>query len=93
MTRGDVARKIRWPAIIWTAGIVNVAAMLPQLLKILQTRNIEGLSLSMFVIYLLIQIAFSLEGYFKRNKMLMVCLGLSAVVSSIIIVLMLTLRG
>ena len=92
MKRDEVAKKIRWSFIIWLAGLVNVGAMLPQLVKIIQTKNIEGLALEMFVIYFLIQVAFSFEGYFKRNMMLMVCLGLSALVSVTIISLVLYLR-
>lgn len=92
MTREELAKKIRWSFIIWFAGLINVGAMLPQLVKIIQTKNTEGLALEMFVIYLLVQVAFSLEGYFTRNKMLMVCLGLSALVSATIISLVFYLR-
>lgn len=92
MTREKFAEMIRWPSIIWLAGFVNIGAMLPQLWNIIQTRNVEGLALEMFWLYLGIQVAFSLEGYFKRNRMLMVCLGLSAVVSAMIISLVLYIR-
>ena len=88
-----MAKTIRWEIIIWTAGLVNVGAMLPQLYQIVTTRNVAGLSLEMFVIYFFLQVAFSLQGFFRRDKMLMVCLGLSAVVSAIIICLVLYLRG
>ena len=93
MTREEVAKKIRWDVIIWTAGLVNVGAMLPQLYQIIKTRNVDGLALEMFVIYFVLQVAFSLQGFFRRDKMLMVCLGLSSVVSAIIISLVLYLRG
>lgn len=93
MTREKIAKKIRWDSIIWTAGLVNVGAMLPQLYQIAKTRSVAGLSLGMFVIYFFIQVAFSLQGFFRRDKMLMVCLGLSAVVSATIIGLVLFLRG
>ncbi len=92
MTRELIARKIRWPFIIWLAGMVNVVAMLPQFARIIRTRNIQGLSLEMFVLYFLVQVAFSLEGFFTKNRMLMVCMGLSAVVSGMIIVLVTYLR-
>lgn len=92
MTREQIAKKIRWDGIVWTAGLVNVGAMLPQLCQIVKTRNVEGLSLEMFVIYFFIQVAFSLQGFFRRDKMLMICLGLSAVVSAAIIGLVLFLR-
>jgi len=93
LTREEVAKRIRWERIIWTAGLANVGGMLPQLHQIVKTRNVEGLSLEMFVIYFFIQVAFSLQGFFRRDKMLIVCLGLSAVVSATIIVLVLYLRG
>ena len=91
-TREEVARKIRWDSIIWTAGLVNVGAMLPQLYQIVTTWNVESLSLGMFVTYFFIQVAFSLQGFFRRDKMLMVCLGLSAVVSATIIGFVVYLR-
>jgi len=93
LTREEVTKKIRWDIIIWTAGLVNVGAMLPQLYQIIKTRNVDGLALEMFVIYFVLQVVFSLQGFFQRDKMLMVCLGLSAVVSAIIIGLVLYLRG
>ena len=92
MTREDVARKVHWPFIIWLAGLVNVGAMIPQLIKIIQTKNTDGLAIEMFAIYFLIQVAFSIEGYFTRNRMLMVRLGLSAIVSASIIVLVIYIR-
>ena len=92
MTREKFAKKIHWDKVMWTAGLVNVVAMLPQLHQIVTTRNVAGLSLGMFVTYFLIQASFSLQGYFRRDKMLMVCLGLSAVVNATIISLMLYLK-
>lgn len=91
-TRDLIAKRIHWSSIIWLAGMVNVTAMLPQLVRIIRTRNIAGLSLAMFVLYFLVQVAFSLEGFFTKNRMLMVCMGLSAVVSGMIIVLVTYLR-
>ncbi len=53
MTRDLIAKRIHWSFIIWLAGLVNVTAMLPQLARIIRTRNIEGLSLAMFMLYFL----------------------------------------
>jgi len=85
MRREEFAKKIHWSFIFWIIGFVNVGAMFPQLWKIISTKNIEGLAIEMFLIYFLVQIVFSAEGYFKRNYTLFVCLGLSALVSAIII--------
>ena len=92
MTRDLIAKRIHWSLIIWLAGMVNVTAMLPQLVRIIRTRDVAALSLAMFVLYFLVQVAFSIEGFFKKNRMLMVCMGLSAVVSGMIIVLVTYLR-
>jgi uncharacterized protein with PQ loop repeat len=83
--REELARIIHWPFIIWLAGIINVGAMLPQLYKIWSTHSSKDVSEEMIWIYLVIQIAFSLQGYFRRDRMLMICLGLSAVVSAVTI--------
>jgi len=66
--------------------------MLPQLWQIISTHKTEGLSLGMFWIYFLIQIALSLQGYFRRDKMLMWCMGFSAFVSVTIITTVLYYR-
>jgi uncharacterized protein with PQ loop repeat len=92
VTRDLIAKRIHWSFIIWLAGMVNVTAMLPQLVRIIRTGNIEGLSLAMFVLYFLVQVAFSIEGFFKKNRMLLVRMGLSALVSGTIILLVTYLR-
>lgn len=93
MTREEVAKKIRWDNIVWTMGLVNVGAMLPQLYQIITTHNVEGLSLGMFVTFFFVQVAFSLQGFFRRDKMLMVCLGISAAVNAFIISFVIYLRA
>lgn len=92
MTREEFAAKIRWPWVIWSFGFVNVTAMLPQLWKLITTQVTEGLSVPMFLIYLSTQIAFALDGFFKRNNVLLVCLGLSALINLIVISLILYFR-
>ncbi len=92
MTREQFAEMIHWSWIIWSFGLLNVGAMLPQLIKILLTKKVEGLSLSMFSLYFLIQVAFAFEGFFTRNIMLRVCMGFSATVSVAIIGLVLYIR-
>jgi len=92
MTREQVAKTIRWQLIIWLFGFVNVVAMLPQLWQLISTRKTEGISMLMFVIYMAVQVAFSLDGYFKRNITLFVCLGLSAFLSAANIITIIILR-
>lgn len=92
MTREEFAKAIRWPIWIWLIGLVNVGAMLPQLIAILQTWSVENLSLGMYIIYLVVQVGFCLEGFFRRNRMMFWTMGLSASVSVIIITLILYIR-
>ncbi len=92
MTREEFAEKIRWPFIIWAFGFVNVGAMLPQLIQIIQTQKTDGLSLPMFATYFVTQVAFAFDGYFKRNTVFMVCLGLSALVNAATMSLVVYLR-
>jgi uncharacterized protein with PQ loop repeat len=92
MTREVIAKKIRWSRIIWTFGLINVIAMMPQLWQIVVTRKTDDLNLGMIWIYFAVQVAFSLQGFFRRDKMLMWCLGLSAIISMIIILITLHLR-
>ena len=92
MTREKFAEKIHWKTIIWLFGLGNVVAMLPQTYQIITTWHVEGLSLGMFITYFVIQVAFSLEGFFSRNKMFMWCLGISSLISAITIGLILFIR-
>lgn len=81
MKREKVATWIKWPSIIWFFGILNVVAMLPQLVSVWQTRNTEGLSLLMVLLILAVQVAYSFHGFFTRDKMLMWTVGIAAGVS------------
>lgn len=92
MNREQFAKRIRWSKIIWLVGLVNVVAMLPQLWQIVSTQQSRDVSLPMIVLYLLVQIFFSLQGFFTRDRMLMICLGLSAGVSLATIVAALIYR-
>lgn len=93
MTREDFAQIVHWQKIIWTFGFLNVAALSPQLLKLFQTRETAGLSIWMFILFLFIQIAFSLEGFFRRNSVLLICMSLSAAETFAIILRIVYLRN
>ena len=92
MTRDEFAQQIHWPVIIWTMGIINVGAMLPQLVQLIRTQVTEGLAIQMFVIYAAVQAAFAVEGYFKRSTVLMICMTLSAIISVTVIGLIIAYR-
>ena len=94
ITREEVAKKIHWNVIVWMiVGPVNMGAMFPQLYQIITTQNVIGVSLEMFVIFFFLQLAFSLQGFFRRDNMLMISMGVCAIVTTIIISLVLCLRS
>lgn len=91
MKREEFAKRIHWPVIIFIVSLLNAGSLLPQLYQIIITKNIDGLSLSTFIIVLVVQIGYALEFYFLRKKMLMVFLILAALINSTIITLILFL--
>lgn len=92
MTRDEIAARIHWRKIIWLAGFANVASALPQLWALITTHETKGIAIETYYIALIVQIAFTLEGYFTRNRVLMVCIGLSGLVSGSIIGLIVYFR-
>lgn len=92
MTREHIAEMIHWSTIMYGIGFINVTAMLPQLYRLHKTKETEGLSLLMLSIFLLVQSAWALQGFFTRDVILMTSLSLSAVVSLTTIIYALVLR-
>jgi len=81
MTREEFVKKIHWDVIIWIISFVNAIAMTPQLVQIIKTKNVEGLSLATFIIVVIIQIGFAFEFFFSR-KIIMTLLMLVAMLVS-----------
>ena len=81
MTREEFAIRIYWPWIIWFFGIINIVAVLPKLVQLWLTKKPDGLSLTMFTLIFLIQAAYSLQGFFRRDAMLMWTVGLAGILS------------
>lgn len=86
MSREEIAASMRWPTIVWIGGVINILAGVPQLLQIVNAGSAAGVSLPMFVMLLIIQIIYAMEGYFTRNSKVMVTVGLSGVVSLFVII-------
>ena len=73
-------------------GMINVVAMLPQLLNILLTHKVEGLSLTMVSLYLAIQVCFGINGFIKRDIPFFVTMLLSAAMSISVILSTIIIR-
>jgi uncharacterized protein with PQ loop repeat len=92
LTKTEFAKSINWPTIMWIVGFANVFAVLPQFFSVLYTKETEGLSISMLSIFLVVQIALSTDGYFRSDRMPMVCFGISSIINISTIVISLYFR-
>jgi len=93
ITRDMVAKTIHWKKLIWIGVVINVGAMLPQLHDVIRSRQTEDISLATIGIYLFVQCWFAIDFYFNRNRALLVCMVLSAMVSATLIVTVLYFRS
>ena len=93
MTREEIAKRIRWPFIIWAIGIINPFFMVPQLCLIWRSGHTEGVSILSLAIILVIQTGFALHGFFMRDKPLMLSNAAAAVVSLATTISVLVLRS
>jgi uncharacterized protein with PQ loop repeat len=92
MTREQVADVIGWSWIVSAIGVLNVVAMLPQLVSVIRTRKTDGLSLQTFGTILLIQLGFAAHGFFTRDSTLMLSNGVAASVNLATIIFVISIR-
>jgi uncharacterized protein with PQ loop repeat len=92
MTRDEFVRKFHWNKIIWVVGIISVVALVPQPLKILQTHSVKDISLSMFLMLIIVQAGFATEFYLKKSWGPMICQSICAVLSMLTVGLVLFYR-
>jgi len=92
MTREEFARKIRWPYIAWFICAAGSFTMLPQLIQIMRTHTVRDLSMTMYVMVLAAQLGYVGQGYFRRDRLLTVCMLVASIITSIIIVAILHYR-
>jgi uncharacterized protein with PQ loop repeat len=87
MIKEVFAQSAAWKYFAWVVCIVGVGSMLPQLLKIILTRKVDDLSPLAFGIVYVSQLVYCVDGYFRRNRMLMVCMGSGSQITLAIIIL------
>lgn len=92
MTREEFVRKFRWDKVMWVMGFVNIAALLPQPIGILQTHNASGVSIGMFALFILVQVSVAIESFIKRSYGLMTSMIVSTLLSATTIGLVLYFR-
>lgn len=86
MTREQFSAKIRWPAVAWLVSIIGIFTMVPQLWQILRTHQVRDLNTPMFVVAFLSQTVYGLQGFFKRDRMLVSCMFPASAITLAIIV-------
>lgn len=87
MTREQFAKKIRWPVVMFWLGLLNPAALIPQAYSIVTTHVVAGISVPMFVLFMIIQLTFFMNGFFQRDKAVMVSMGASVLITTGIVFL------
>lgn len=92
MNREEFAKRIYWARIIWIAGIINPSMMLPQLYQLWSTGIAQGISLGTLGIIIFIQGAFSVHGFFIRDRLVMISNGLACIMSALTAIVVFFLR-
>ncbi len=92
MTREEFAQRFRWDKVMWLMGLVNVLAILPQPISILRSQNASGVSIGMFVLFILVQVSVAVESFIKRSYGLMTSMIVSVLLSATTIGLILYYR-
>ena len=92
MTRDNFVQRFHWNKIMWLVGFVNVIALIPQPLKILKTHSVKDISISMFILFFIVQMAFTIEFFLKKSWGPMVSLATSGFLSLITVGLVLFYR-
>ena len=85
--RDVLAAKLRWRYLKWLFGLANALAMTPQLVRLAATRQTAGISIAMFWVILAVQIGYAVDGYFSRNRMLLLTISFASLVTTGIIIL------
>ena len=73
-------------------GLVASVSSVPQVLKIIETGNVAGISLLTQIIGLVAVVAWFSYGFYIKNKPLMITTSVTTVVLSVVIVQILVLR-
>ncbi len=78
MTREEFAERCRLQKIMWAIGLGSPLFLLPQLLKILETKDVGSVSLLMLLILLVFQTAYGFHGFVLRQKIYVISNTLGA---------------
>ena len=74
----------------YVAGICTAIVFLPQSLQTLKTKNVQGLSLSTYIIYNIGMLSWILYGIYLHSLQMIIFNSISFVFSSIILYLIIT---
>jgi len=85
MTREEFAKRIGWSKMFWFMALLNPIAFMPQSYSILSTGKVDGISIPMFVLFIVIQLSFMYQGYLQRCTQQVLSMGISACFSISII--------
>jgi MtN3 and saliva related transmembrane protein len=73
------------PIIGIVAACCTTLSFLPQAIKIIKTKNTEGISLSMYVLFVIGVVLWFFYGFFKMDIPIMLANGITLVLASVIL--------
>lgn len=71
----------------YIAGGLTLISSIPQLLKIIKTKNVDGVSYSTFVILVCAQFLWTIYGFYKNDLQLIITNIVSGVISLCILII------
>jgi MtN3 and saliva related transmembrane protein len=78
---------VMYDVIGYMAGGLTLISSIPQLLKIIKTKNVEGVSGGTFVILLCAQFLWTIYGFYKNDLQLIITNIVSGIISLCILVI------
>jgi len=84
---------MNWISVIGTvAAVLTTAASLPQAVKIIRTKSVKDISALTYTLLFIGLALWTIYGILKSDWPIIVCNGISALISGIILVLKLTIK-
>jgi len=86
MNREEFAKVTRWDYIIAAVGLLNVFVFFPYLWDLYTTHDVSAVKLTSFLLALLIQVCYAVEGFIRRSPGVMYVQIICAVQSVAVLV-------
>lgn len=79
-------------SLVWIANLLSVLAIWMQVFDIIKNKNVAGISVKMFCMFIFTQIVFAINGFVTKQYSFMVCQSL-CLIGSVIVIFLVAFRG